>query len=308
MRLMKLASAFVAIFVIQIHCSYAQNEKFGEIPPLELPEDLRAYQDVENVISKLSAVIEVLGTAQFEKASYSEKVDEPPCDAINRGMMLVHAGFNMAINNLEKGLLSPAATLPGWRDAGVVKGFISPRRGLLTRIWDMPKILEILNLGQKLATWPEPLKSDLRMFLGELLNFRQTRKEMFIRDGSISPIQERETIVYSYHYNFDLQIKGIKYGSREEDNFKIYTPKPLTYSEHSYILFEIFKRIPRVDRPENACLKETAGAKINFAKNVGSYDSSDAYTIRYMFTFWERRELEGTSPLRRSSWSKSSKI
>ena len=292
---MKMA-AFAALFFLQMGMLQAQDEKAIELPSIQLPSDLQAYADFNDVAASLAAVLDVLATAKFEKAAYGTKEDEPPCDALNRAMMLTHAGFNMLINARERGMISPGSVLPRYGDVRPIKGLISERRGLLLRIWDMPKFEKLFQLRQKLSAWPKNLREDVVIFLTELQRFRITRKEMLLRfPDRVAEIQRRETIEYAYHYKSDWKLGNILPGSKEEVEFLLRWPKPLGYAAHSAALYDVMKEIPQQERPIDACLKETAGTRITFSGDVAAFNSSYSYPIRYMFTFWERRESEGLS-------------
>jgi len=107
--------------------------------------------------------------------------------------------------------------------------------------------------------------------------------------------QRRSSRIYYYQYHYERHWRDIKSDTNEEKLFHERFPKPLIYDQHAKKLYQIFESIPAPERPENKCLERASGAKIVFKGGVAPYDVSYAFPIRYMFTFWSRRELEGTS-------------
>ncbi len=295
----------VLIFFLSIFLStilQAQNaaseppEAITELPAIHLPDDLQPYAEPNNILATVETVIDILASAKFAKATYSDKADEPPCDSLNRGMMLAHAGFNMFVNTTERGWTSPTAVLSNFGNDGPYAGLVSPRRGLLLRVWSMSDIERLIQLRLKLKTWPQKTRGDLGTFLTELLRFRKTRNEMILRfPERIKDIKRRETPEYAANYRLWRDIRGVPNEGPELAAFHIQWPEPLSYSAHSEALYKSMKEIPGEARPLDECLQETSGALITFSGDTSAFNTGYSFPIRYMFTFWERRDSEGLS-------------
>jgi len=249
-RPMRWLFLLVALFAFLPATSSAESAD-SEATRLSLPDDLKPYANIEEVFDKVAKVIEILGTAEFNVASHSDSLEEPPCGPINRGMMLSHAGYNMIINYVERGIISPAAVLPKSGYSGVSKGLVSPRRGLLLRVWDLSKLHKLLEVRQKLEAWPEPLKHYVKAFLSELLRFRKTRREMMLRNEYTAQTQRRSSRIYYYRYHYERHWRKIKSNTYKEKIFHERFPKPLIYDKHAEKLYQIFESIPKPERPEN---------------------------------------------------------
>jgi hypothetical protein len=173
---------------------------------------------------------------------------------------------------------------------------VSQRRGLLLRVWNTSDIERFIQLRIKLKAWPQKTRSDMSTFLTELLRFRKTRNEMMLRfSEQIKSIKERQTLKYAWDYWFQRDIRRIPNEGPELTEFHIQWPQPLIYNTHSEALYEIMKRIPGEARPLDKCLQETSGALITFSGDTSAFNTGYSFPIRYMFTFWERRDSEGLS-------------
>jgi hypothetical protein len=213
-------------------------------------------------------------------------------------MMLAHAGFNMFVNTMERRWTSPTGALSNFSDDGPYAGLVSQKRGLLLRVWSMSDIERLIQLRLKLKAWPQKIRSDLRAFLTELLQFRKTRNEMILRfPERVKDTQRRETLQYAWSYRLWRSIEGIPNEGPELAEFHKRWPEPLSYSAHSEALYKVMKEIPGKARPIDKCLQQTSGALITFSGDVAAFDTGYSFPIRYMFTFWERRDSEGLNDM-----------
>lgn len=285
--------AKMLVFVGCLSVAFAQETKTqsaSSLPGPEVPIDLKPYAQQSDVLAAAEAVLHILKTAKFQKASYGDGQDQPPCDSLNRGMMLAHAGFNMFVNARERGWISPTSVLGSSQDLGL----LSERRANLLRIWDAAKLMELLQLRETLTAWPEEIRHDVSTFLVELLNFKTTHREMRLRFSErLKEIQRRSTDNYALDYWVWRRVENVPDKGEKLDEFHRRRPEPLGYEEYSGALFQLVKEIPGQSREILNCLKRTSGALITFEGSVAGFDNGYSYPAKYMFTFWERRDREG---------------
>ena len=299
-----IAISLVVVFANYSQQALAQNGSVttqSHMPAIKLPSDLKAYADYDDVIASAASVLDILATAKFEIPSHIRVKDKQSnCDAINWGMNLAYAGYNMFVNLRERELLTPNSVLGGWSTINR-KGLVGKRRGLLTRIWDTNNIERLLSLRGKLKKWPPLLRNYLATFLTELRRFKRLRREMWLRaPKSLKDIQRRQTTLYFYQYHHYRDIKNIPYGDKaKEAEFHKEWPTMLTYETHSSALYKLMKESgARNISTHDGCLEQTPGTKIVFGDtDVPPYDNGFSYPMKYMFTFWGRRDAEGTAEL-----------
>jgi hypothetical protein len=290
---------FAAAVLIITHFSILNAEEIPytsdlKLPLPQIPNDLKGYADPAEVLASAEAILDVLKTAKFQKSSFSQKQVEPPCDALKRGMMLVHAGFNMLVNARERGWITPTGALSSFGEDGPYTGLVSERRWLLLRVWDLPRIGKLLELRERLRTWPQDIRSDLAVFLSEMLRFRSTRNEMLVRfHDRIKAIRQQSTIQYAWDYWLWRRVEGIPDSGDKLAEFHKRRPEPLSYEPYNKALFDLLNEIPGNTRPIDACFQQTDGVMVAFDASIAAYDPSYVLPAKYMFTFWERRQSEG---------------
>ena len=290
---------FAVIMLAQLGAPRAQ-EIAGEVklPLPQVPTDLKAYVSTDDVLASAEVVLDILKTAKFHQSTQNEKQDEPSCDAFKRGMIVAHAGFNMFVNAREREWVSPTGALTPFGYDGPYTGLVSDRRGLLLRIWDLPKMSKLLTMRERLRSWPQGIRSDLAAFLTELVQFRSTRSELLVRFPEwVRKIQQRTTSQYALDYWVWRRIEGIPDSGEKLDEFHKRRPEPLGHDTYNDALINLMRQIPSSTRPMDACIQVTNGLMVSFDGNVAAYRPSYVLPAKYMFTFWERRESEGLGAL-----------
>lgn len=290
---------FAVLMLAQPCALRAQPTADGpKLPSPEVPNDLKAYSDPAEVFASVESILDILKTAKFQKSTFSQKQNEPSCDALKHGMMLAHAGFNMLVNARERGWISTTGALSSFGEDERYTGLVSERRWLLMPIWELPKIGKLLELRKRLSTWPSDIRSDLAAFLVELLRFRSTRNEMLVRfPERTKAIRQQSTLQYAWDYWMWRRVEGIPDSGDKLKEFNKRRREPLSYEGHNEALATLVKEIPSDAQTTDICLQQTNGALMTFDGNVGGYEPSYVLPAKYMFTFWERRESEGLGAL-----------
>ena len=287
--------------------------KGATVPEVEIPRHFLGYSDSERVASALKEVIEVLGKSKFNfsENDLTNECRSPEIAAKFRGMLLIHAAYNMFVNKIELGWITTKSVLkPGGSYYLQPNGGEPPRAitdsmrlGVLFLAWSPEKISGLLDLVPFVGQLPPQVKGDLRAFLTEIRDSNSRYKKLkerapdqirLINHRSTEEyVRDREQIVSRYPN--DVVGKKIV-----PSDIAMKWPEPIQdVSEAFRVAFESI-RDPG-ESALNSCLDEFQSAdKEKHPEAIFSDDKRLIYSptvlfpTSYFFGFWHRRTSEGT--------------
>ena len=287
------------------------------LPPLELPEQLRPYANISEVLTAATEVISLLKTAKVLTRPSSAR--PPNCNrkeilSVYRGMAATQATYKLFVNRVELGWLSTESMMNDAVGRNSGRAFLKPYRLALWAIWNPTQVTKLVAIVDHLSSLPSPIKYDLAQFL----HFLQSGQDMYnrIRKRSPEKLAEIERIskpIYSALRREARSLLPYDADKKKLDEFARQWPEHLFYDDESKEYRHLVDNVRNIGQGKlDSCLdgdmrsyndkgKKTVrlfisriefGEKGEIADNLYGH-----YPIAYAIGFWQRRHNEATTKL-----------
>lgn len=298
----KLVIAFCSIVAANSHAQTA-------IQPPYIPKPLQPYVDRRISLANWKSTIEFVARAKFEAHTYEVETNgvktlqdhslEGVCNSaafksFYRGMHLSMATYYLFLSKQEVGWFEYAMPLGG-SPLKPNRHFLGVGRASLLSLWQRDRASDIVAALASFGALPPDLKADLKSFVVELVAHRSRVENLMARSADkVHDLIARESATYFYAYLLNR---------KHDKDGRDLTPdheKGLTYNELSERLLVLFNqtRDPSEKAISNCLIGRAPFRLLIGDKQINS--TPDLYPMKFMTSFWLRRQAEGTDRLAES--------
>ncbi len=261
-----------------------------------MPDRLQSYAEDGRVQRSASAVIDLLRSAEFAitRDGLLAGCGNAEVLAFYRGIHLVQTGYYLFASQQETGRFEDIN--PNRAKPPRALTDLTLRKPLLA-IWTPDRLQGLLALSASASQWPAERRSDIRVFLTKLREFRPYFNQLRLAKGELENYKRhREESGAIPYWRYYLPAWG-GLASMKEQLKPILPGKKLV--DFDAELRDLLNRVKKRGDPAlSGCYEAGQGFEMKYTIDNKRVVSEKLFLpIYYMLRFWERREAEGTSDL-----------